>query len=281
MALSGGIVAALAGLAGGAVLVAIARKRAAAQTGASGSSSTACDALPEEYRQYCKAGLGFIGAAGKALDIIEGLNSSVDEMQDEVARRDAKNRELNGAVAIPASHAGLKGSALRYANGCVPYAGAPGWEKCKPGTQSMLGKDVWGTYDKARPPFPTEAARVAYMKEHEISRDFKDPRALLTGSVDPNYVDPSTWGGNAADGKWYGYVRGERVVCPEGQAPAMWNADGTPARDQRSGAPPCAPNGVLVFPPSTTIPVTVIPQPPPSGSGGTTSRGPRGGVSVT
>ena len=108
----------------------------------------ACDALcaaaasqgiPESA---CKEGLMYRAckAAGGVLEWIEG---------PDWAAMDAQNKALNGDVELELGPLGgrtvnpitrnpaLHGTVLRFKNGGVPFAGAPGWEKCAPGTQNM------------------------------------------------------------------------------------------------------------------------------------------------
>lgn len=107
----------------------------------------ACDALLPLASQV-------LGAVGDAL-----FTTSAD-----IKERDAKNRELNGgAVDVPMTKAvqkiawvapsvhnvgsALRGSALRFANGCVPFKGTLGWAKCAEGTHDMRNRpndtDPW------------------------------------------------------------------------------------------------------------------------------------------
>jgi hypothetical protein len=213
--------------------------------------------------------------ACKAVKVIEGLNSSVDKNDKEVASRDAKNLQLNGDVEIPQQQ-GLQGSVLRFKNGCVPYAGAPGFGKCAPGTQSMWMHDTHtaiDAYDYTQPAFRNPSDRDAWLhggwdKLSSAERGVQvggvrvHAAALLTGSTDPTAPDPATSGSAVAGAGWTGYVKGRPVTCPAGQAPALWDANGKPIRDQRDGTPPCAPDGVSSFTPSSS-------PPPPSVGGGT------------
>ena len=259
-----------AGLAGGALLL-VKRKQAAPVDPPKGS--TACDVAKAAAEA---AGLpfssavceGVLGVGAKIADVL--LTDSGAENAKEVSRRDAINTQLNGATEIKASAGGYQGSTLRFVNGCVPFAGAPGFAKCKPGTLSMWRKDTHpkGARDYTGAAFPTTEAKNAW---YAANRDYVNSHgqmpyglnadehagAMFTGSADPKRPDPTTKG-YVVNGKWFGFVKGVRVECPAGQAPALWDKDGNPIRDQRDGVPPCAPGGVSTFIPSTVIPPTQI-----------------------
>jgi hypothetical protein len=131
----------IAGVAGAGVvgLALVLKARAQAAT----PNASVCDKLPAGSTEQlaCKA----LGGINKVLDALKNLGDP------KWAERDATNKALNGAVEIangPASCNGfttgttsvpLQGSVLRFANGCTPFPGTPGWSKCAPGTKGMLG----------------------------------------------------------------------------------------------------------------------------------------------
>jgi hypothetical protein len=136
---NGWLIAAGVGAAGLGVVLLV-RKQAAASTGGGGLP---CDKLtagsPEQIA--CKAAQGILG--------IFGALAKLGDPQ--WAKKDAENKAANGATTIPlasgaqscngfvGAYMPLQGTVLRFANGCEPYAGAPGWSKCAPGTHSMIG----------------------------------------------------------------------------------------------------------------------------------------------
>jgi hypothetical protein len=212
--------------------------------------------------EACQAG---ISAGGKLLDVIGTLNDNTKEAEERIARFDAENVALNGEVEIVNGVPQLAGStatrtatwprpttgsALRFANGCEPFAGAPGWNKCAPGTHDMRVSQAdrrWGS--------SSERARAASRPDAPANPDnLVAWGSLLTGSVNPRYPDPSTAGPiPRPDGLLY-YVRGKAITCPAGSAPAMWDANGNPIGDHRTGTPACAPGGVSSFVPSSSPP---------------------------
>lgn len=105
------------------------------------------------------------------------------------------HKSLNKRVDIP----------LRHQNGCVPYQGAPGWEKCKPGTTSL-------TTDGANP------ARIRAIGSGRVGVDpfsFKDSGERAFRDPFPEDVP--------AGGTAY-WINGQPFVCA-----------GTVALDHRSG----------------------------------------------
>lgn len=223
--------------------------------------------------EACQAG---ISAGGKVLDVISGLNDKTAQNEEEAKRRDARNLELNGEIDLPMSNMSgqgitpFQGSALRFKNGCVPFARAPGFEKCAPGTESMWRADTREAVgsdgrDYTTPAFRNAEEARAWSAAHSglgdnydwnglhVDADHLAP-AMFSSSVDPEAPDPLTRGHFLRDGSWAGIVRGVPQTCPAGQAPALWDASGRPIRDHRSGPVPCAPGGVSSFVPSSEPP---------------------------
>lgn len=224
-------------------------------------------------KEYPGTGPAAGEAAYLACKLLEApLHNSIDDNAKEAAKRDAKNQQLNGAIDLPMTNLvgyAYQGAALRYKNGCVPFAGAPGFDKCAAGTESMWKSDTdldhdhdAGFRDYTYPAFRNKADELAWWK---AQRDKLDDRgdwnglratrlagAMFSGSTEPQNPDPVTRGTVLADGTWAGTVRGVKMTCPAGQAPAMWDAAGNPLHDARTGLPPCAPLGVSSFVPSST-----------------------------
>lgn len=217
-----------------------------------------CAKIPDDgsYASYYKAYCEGLNALG---DLVGGINNQLNQAEEREAERSKKNEELNGEIAIPntvplyQSQQAVKpttGSALRFKNGCEPFEGAPGWTKCEPGTNDMRTHVVDGrfpaSYEKVRAAAPT---REQYFANPEKPIDWS---GLLKGSVSPEYPDPATQGPfPMPDGTAWWWIRGEKLQCPTGQAPAMWNADGSPIRDQRTGLPSCAPGGIVAVDPNS------------------------------
>lgn len=209
------------------------------------------------------AGLPWSDAACSVVtDIVEALPfaPSAQEHRARVEEYDAKNRELNGPVALPmAGQVSIanQGTVLRFANGCVPFRGAAGWEACAPGTNSMWPTDTDpGKISEVRagPQFGTAEAKRAWQAANEPDDVPITPQALLSGDVTTQNPDPSTVIAWELDGSSSGYFRGEAFACPPGQAPALWDAQGNVIGWKRAGVPPCAPGGVSEFVPSSAPP---------------------------
>ena len=133
------------------------QRRAAAQTPPP-SSGSSCDAVAAAAEK-----LGVPAAAAKTACEL-GLGSTVEALVrwwkgKDSAAIDGTNKSLNGEVelelggmarrtaCVPRSPSDpqfnrryLRGTVLRFQNGCVPFEGAPGWEKCAPGTLSNHGE---------------------------------------------------------------------------------------------------------------------------------------------
>lgn len=284
----------LGGLAAGAVVLLLRRKQQ--------QQNDLCSQLcgtDETCKLACNLGTNALGWLADQL----GNGKHAQENSAEVGRRDAINKQLNGAVKValdpaltetfqgaeyagPGSRGGvaLQGDVLEFGNGCVPFAGAPGWEKCAPGTQSMWYGDTCNAVgacdvpEQVPPAFPDAATLLAYSGSEHV-----DHSKLLTGSTAPGSQDAATQGpfptlfqrlktiftkaflGAQApdfppfpltipDGSLGWFVRGEPVVCPAGTAPAMWAADGSQLTDDRvvtgddpPSPPPCVPGGRTAF----------------------------------
>lgn len=212
---------------GGAVIGAVVWRNRQAKTEAPSATDGLCAAasklgLP---REACEAGVGIIGTIGNALG---GLLSA------DWAARDAENKRLNGEVEIPLdaelvkrsiqysqianSQPGLKGSVIRFKNGGVPFRGAPGWEKCAPGTHSMIlrgntsGGDLvllpWWWEGKASGTKAPDPQR--YRNGEWFSADLLRSYAFSGHPLDPFTRGP------LADGSYF--VAGRRTApCAAGQ----------------------------------------------------------------
>lgn len=257
MALSGALTAALAGLAVGVGAVYLSRRKqeTAAAGDGPGKDGTdlgdLCAQIPEAgaYATIVKAGCEGLNAGA---EIISNMNDQLAQAEDREKLRSDENEALNGEITIPntvplghQSQTAVKpttGSALRFANGCEPFEGAPGWTNCAPGTHDMRTHVVDGRFPRSY-----EKVRAAGRTPDEYRNNPESPvdwAGLLKGSVSPAYPDPATTGPFAMpDGTSVWYVRGQQVKCNAGDAPAMWNAAGQPIRDQRTSLPPCVPNG--------------------------------------
>jgi hypothetical protein len=125
---------------------------------------------------------------------------------------------------------GLGGHAIEYQNGCVPFWGAPGYEKCAPGTVDMFGAEhrlsgesvdmteVW-RYVATRAANPKPAKNTNKVVEQA------DYHAIRSGSFDPAAPDPTTQGPIAnGDGSYTWLVAGEPLTCGANHAPALADA---------------------------------------------------------
>lgn len=174
-------------------------------------------------------------SAKAALNILGDVAEAVLTTDEDFRRADATNRALNGPVAVAvapelarasawtgggseaASGTGylMAGTVLQFGSGCVPYADAPGWSKCKPGTQDMThGSRAPVGHLPGHPP-PADTLPVA------------SPADLMTGVNDGSeHVDIATWGDITdasknfplaipAGGSGY-WLQGKPYVCPAG-----------------------------------------------------------------
>lgn len=227
---AGGV--ALALVVGGGGIALLLRARAKQET----PSKSACKAIAEKTgipAGACEAGLGLIGAIG---ELFKGRDWAAD---------DKKNKDLNGAVKTPlakvlagmstnggavgASGAFLRGTVVEFENGCRPFKGAAGWEKCAAGTADMgSGEPVvfaWGEY------LPGKSARRVARANIGTGND-KDP--LTQGPLIPN--QSKVWGGTvmkASDfpmpipsGQKGWFYKGRPMVC---------DAPDNKVRDHRDG----------------------------------------------
>ena len=202
-------VAIAAGAIGGVALV-LRRRREAADAGPKASP---CDQLTGWEQAACKVGLGL---GGKLADWVKTWGTD---------QKHAKNVQLNGEVITslhPALVPQLTGSRggtssvgrtidrpttdVQYKNGCVPYSGAVGWEKCAAGTVDLAFQSGAGL------PTLLHTERAAFDKRWEG----------IAGR--PAYVEHPI---SCAPGKRRWWNRGEPQCCD--------------AADHRTGAPaPCA-----------------------------------------
>lgn len=259
---SGGTIAIGLGLAAGAGLIWYARKQAEAA-----AADSKCDAI---VAAAVKAGVpeAVARAACNALpsigDILEGVGSAIGTTSAEVKRWDAENKALNGEVATPISDFlrktvtvypsttgadATRGTVLEFKNGCVPFAGAAGWSKCKQGTHDMRHRP--NNYDPTAVPVGTG-----------VEADDKQRRGkatswtnFMTGSGDPSRIDPATQGPFRAGAVYGMYKTPFPLPLAEGELGWLWRgrpfkcaADRTPAwnvRDHTSDTamPPCGPFG--------------------------------------
>jgi hypothetical protein len=221
-------------------------------------SGDACDALCSAQSlatgitpELCRAGLAYKAckAAGGALGAVK------DAITTDWARYDRENRELNGELETPlpvgvqqrvtvngTGVQGLHGSATKFKNGCVPFEGAPGWEKCAPGTHSMVSSGGGLRTRRVNDIAATEPAELGraftraggdplwqgpFTSDGLTPIDFKSPTGqTLTTSV------PSKFDLPLAQGETGWIAEGVAFKCPAGTEPA-WGV-----RDHRTGAPP-------------------------------------------
>lgn len=194
------------------------------------------------------------GVAGLGLDALGGLlhegrpNSQV--LSDEAKENDALNGAIktplskldpstmnlkdpnqNGPDVIEALPFGLGGNALEYENGCVPFWGAVGWEKCAKGTHDMFGEEhrlegeqvdmtqKWRFVDAQAAGKTADSPRGPRVR-------MTDQHAIRQGSIDPKQPDPTTQGPvKNADGSASWLVAGMPLQCPPNHAPALFDAN--------------------------------------------------------
>jgi hypothetical protein len=226
---AGGVIAAVA-VGGGLAYVLVRAMRASQLT-----PSQQCDSLPAGVvRDTCKASAGILG-------IVKGIGNLFErgDPYDQTKKNDAANTALNGApdvvsdrtmpVCTSRSQADANAhrpymnkssgtpavpffAVLRYKNGCVPFQGAPGWEKCVAGTKPMMTYAVTNA-----------SGHVA------------DPKLAMTGKRgDPTtgFIPQQGQGQNAfykcggpAAPAQAGYYRGKRWECPAGTVPTGFGGD--------------------------------------------------------
>lgn len=174
--------------------------------------------------------------AGKACELANDLLAALGV--ENCDQRQAKNVELNGALehASPAMpRAVTPGSGtlarpimgctgLRHANGCEPWPGAPGQDKCVPGTtigavQSSRATPLSGV--------PWSSSKVSGDPTTFTDKELRG-RSYLPAKPFPLSVPA----GHTAV-----WSRGKPYVCAPG------TGLGGPVRDHRTGASPCQPLG--------------------------------------
>jgi len=236
----------IGGLAVGGLGVLLLRQRLAAQT------SSSCATI-----QQMGASVGFYVPASVCGPIDAALEWVKDKLKGWDAK-DAENRQLNGgieleldprlargAVALEVTPGSggmgrpqgidhmakmvpqLKGKSLRMKNGCVPFRGAPGWERCAEGTHDMGPHRVGIKLAKpeGRIPRPSEVQALEGKSEAERAQMMfatTSVSAVLTGQP----TDPTT-ALHAKIGGTY-WLAGEPVACEGGTTP-------TGATDHRGG----------------------------------------------
>ena len=208
-------------------------------------------------RAACELGLPVVQ------EIVQGAIDAVGaKTSAQVEKWDAENKALNGPVRIanegiyreltktcdsPGNcYSALDGTVVEFENGCVPIAGAPGREKCAPGTHDMLNyaikQAMWWRPDGAGPTESWSPSTVAPMTA-QVRYEGEDARAY----------DPFTQGGYGPgqknfpipipDGHYGYFYKGRPFTCPAGQQPVLRASDGSVIRDQRtldpSYVPPC------------------------------------------
>jgi hypothetical protein len=303
VAVSGGIVAAIAGVIVGGVALVLVRKREAAASGTAPASP--CDQLPEgQLRDACKLALGIVDKLPEVLELVPGIRASEKEGTAFFAARDEENKRLNGAVKTPlvpvdvwgndpvsvqgagATYRNQRGTVLEFQNGCQPFFGAPGFSKCAPGT-----KDMWEVAWADRPnpglnEFKTDPAYLTMKERLASSLVTVNKNAFNSGrggKPDPSNADPNTHGPfpDGTGGQFW-VVKGKRIACPSLQAPdTLVNAERGITDNRTTSTPTCVPISGTTSPwgGSTVAPPPVVPVPSPTTSTGT--RGPSGGVTVT
>lgn len=230
---------------------------AAAPTGTESACALAAKAAAAAGLPFSDAACqGVVGVLGEVADA--AFYSDADRIAD-LKSADEKNKALNGEVELANSYVvksnydgaqaygtELAGSVLRFKSGCAPFRGAPGWEKCAPGTV-----DMWGYVGNVNAAVVTLPARAPNAPAFTVD-DLKtaSPADLFSGSTRPASVDASTKGPlpyRADDGSIVNRyaVRGVPIDCPQGQAPGLWDALGNPIGDNRT--PVCVPNGVSTY----------------------------------
>lgn len=151
MGVPGGLIAALLG--GGAALGLVVLARRRVQPDPSGDKPTGTTDPCEYLKGVHEGAYVACKSLGGAAQVIAGVTQALDGRDS--AAIEANNRAKNGepelmlgalskGVRTVVSSTGqqvrraLRGETLRFKNGCVPFEGAPGWEKCAPGTKSNL-----------------------------------------------------------------------------------------------------------------------------------------------
>ncbi len=222
--LAGGVVAA-----GGVAFVVVKRKQAAAASGGDGLCASVAQPIGRMY--------GFdIPPAACGL-----VNQVAGRLVDAFTDKDAKNRQLNGEIEIPltpetksiaAGYGGtefvgvdyLDGSVLRFKNGCEPFDGAPGKNKCAAGTFSMRKPVGFITKTPGVRPAPFDVAYVNAKFKALIGETHKDGLVRNSAMFTAEYGDPTT-------SVQLGILGGVKATCPAGEKVLGFS----PVRDERSG----------------------------------------------
>lgn len=231
----------------------------------------------------------------------------VDKLAERVANafkswedKDRENRRLNGepetllvdavaaaAVAVDPNAVGggtapmLRGSVLRFRNGCVPFAGHPDKAKCAPGTFSMLTASSGRGYKKADPSAPLTFTRLREADAAYDRGDLDAARAIVYAAADTGALlsgqptDPATvLHRKASDGRYY--LAGAPFACDDGSRPigATDHRDGASSTATAicappgtfTGADPARDDGTATRPTDATrVPTTAEPGDPPPG----------------
>lgn len=241
------IAAALGGGAALALVVSSRKKAAEPAPGAPASSDDACAALKgvnSTAYDACRAGTGIwkiFGAVAQYFD-------------PKFKERDVGNIAKNGEVEIPLSSGAqscigwatmnggsvgyqpLQGTVLKFKNGCVPFAGARGWEKCAAGTSSMWGGSgnvSWG-HDPNQKDFPSGnyemIAADLMLGSHTAETDRSDGNKMLyRGDPATGMLFPGSFSGKCGKnfpltipvGGTAGYYRGHPFTCPANTTPQL------------------------------------------------------------
>lgn len=249
---SNALLAALVGAAGVGGYLVYQRAKAAQKTGG------ACASIFQPLGRM--VGFDIPPAACGAID------SLVAKVLEGFDAKDAKNKQLNGAVEIEldeltrglsvgvgagnADRGGagpyLRGSVLRFASGCTPIEGTPGWTKCAPGTASMQTESVEAFTISQPPPKLTGLSPVDMARAVQAAAVAKVSAERHMSSL-PG--DPTTSYDKLADGSYI--IAGQRYVCPAGQVVEPHNT--TIVRDSRTGKTTvvarCAAPGASTLPP--------------------------------
>lgn len=255
---TGEVIAAIAiGVGVGGLALALRRKETPAPPKSDGGKDP-CDALAAvgpEAVAACKGLKGFGSIIQGVADLLDG---------PDWAKRDEKNRALNGEVELPlgalderswcatktmplARHRYLHGTVARFSNGCVPFEGAAGWEACAPGTEDMHsscggsteGQRVRTPLDGGAEHDPDHPDKVIGTPalNHAFSTGAHDP--MTAGPFRPGGTDymleygatqrrPSKFALPIGPGQLGWIVAGKPMVCPADQVPAK-------IRDHRAG----------------------------------------------
>jgi hypothetical protein len=199
--------------------------------------------------------------------IPDPFHDSAGDRNAAIQKGDQGNIQLNGAVklGLPAelqlarsvndpngTNNGIEmmtGSVLEFESGCQPFSGAPGWSKCKTGTQSMWADetDPDDAYNHAAlPAFANADLESVWLDHHDTGSPLDDATkaAAFSGNANEDHPDPTTQGpfpsgrtigatkqapGTKVPTGQVGYlVRGKPMMCPQGQAPDIWDESGLP-----------------------------------------------------